>query len=164
MFEFTYGLLLARRALLTASILFTSCCLALAQTDTQATPQASSPAAGPMHYHRHGVERQVKHLTHLLSLTPDQQTQVKAILAEQRQQMQQLRSSAAQNGQNSAASQPDREQFQSIRQDTKTKIEALLNDDQKTKFEAWIQQRQQRMQQRRGQQGQQDSSPNAPGA
>ncbi len=160
MFELTYGFLLARRVLLSASILFTSCCLALAQTDTQATAPASGPAAGQMQYHRHGVERQVKHLTRMLSLTPDQQTQVKAILAEQRQQMQQLRGASAQNGQ---AAQPDREQIRSIRQDSRTKIEALLNDDQKTKFEAWIQQRQQRMQQRHGSEGQQAAPSNAPG-
>ena len=162
MFELNYGFLLARRLLLSAGILFTSCCVMAAQTDSQSSAPANPPASGEMHGHRHGVERQVKHLTRMLSLTPDQQTQVKAILAEQRQQMEQLRSSAQQNGQTGQAAQPDREQFRSIRQDTNSKIEALLNDDQKTRFEAWIQQRQQRMQQRRGQEGQQAPS-NTPG-
>ena len=162
MFELNYGFLLARRLLLGAGILFTSCCVMAAQTDSQSTAPANPPASGEMHGHRHGVERQVKHLTRMLSLTPDQQTQVKTILAEQRQQMEQLRSSAQQNGQTGQAAQPDREQFRSIRQDTNSKIEALLNDDQKTMFEAWIQQRQQRMQQRRGQEGQQAPS-NTPG-
>lgn len=160
MFELNYGFLLARRLLLSAAILFTSCCVMAAQTDSQAAAPANPPATGEMHGHRHGIERQVRHLTRMLSLTPDQQTQVKAILVEQHQQMEQLRSSAQQSGQDNQAAQPDREQFRSIRQDAKTKIEALLNDDQKTKYEAWIQQRQQRMQQRHGQEG---APSNAPG-
>jgi periplasmic protein CpxP/Spy len=164
MFELNYGFLLARRLLLSASILLTSCCVVAAQTDSQSNAPANPPAAGQVYGHRHGVERQVKHLTHMLSLTPDQQTQVKAILAEQHQQMEQLRGSAPQSTQAGQPAQPDRDQIRSIRQDTNTKIEALLNDDQKTKFEAWIQQRQQRMQQRRGQEGQQTAPSNAPGA
>jgi periplasmic protein CpxP/Spy len=162
MFELTYGFLLARRLLLSASILFTSCCVMAAQTDSQPNAPANPQATGEMHSHRHGVERQVKRLTNLLALTPDQQSQVKAILAEQHQQMEQLRNSAAQNGQTGQAAQPDREQMRSIRQDTRAKIEALLNDDQKTKYEAWIQQRQERMQ-RHGQEGQQAAPSNAPG-
>lgn len=159
MFEFTYGLLLARRALLTASILIASCCALYAQADTQAAPPANGPAAGEMYHHRHGVERQLKQLSRVLSLTDDQKTQVKSLLQAQHQQMEQLRNSTAQNGQANEA-QPNREQIQAIRQDTKTKIEGLLNDDQKTKFEAWLQQRKERMEQRRGQQA---PAPNAPG-
>ena len=161
MFELDYGFLLARRLLLSASIAFTSCCAMAAQTDSQPTAPANPPTAGQMHGHRHGVERQVKHLTRMLSLTPDQQTQVKAILAEQHQQMEQLRNSAQQNGSTGQSAPPDRDQIRSIRQDTQAKIEALLNDDQKTKFEAWIQQRKDRMQQRHGQQGEPGNAPGA---
>jgi periplasmic protein CpxP/Spy len=162
MFELGYGLLLARRALLTASILIASCCALYAQTDTQATPPANGPAAGEMYHHRHGVERQLNQLSRVLSLTDEQKTQVKSILQAQHQQMEQLRNSNVQSGQANEA-QPSHEQIQAIRQDTKSKIEALLNDDQKVKFEAWVQQRKERMQQRRQPQGQQAPAPSAPG-
>jgi periplasmic protein CpxP/Spy len=158
MFELGYGLLLARRALLSASILIASCCAAFAQSETQAAPPANGPAAGEA-YHGRGVERELNQLSRILSLTDDQKTQVKTILESQRQQMEQLRSSA---GQANGAAQPDRTQFQAIRQDTKTKIEALLNDEQKAKYEAWLQQREQRMEQRRGGEGEQ-GPPNSDG-
>jgi len=69
-------------------------------------------------------ERQLQMLTERLSLTADQQTQVKALLADQRQKMQVLRES------NSGAP-PDRQQMEGIRNETDTKINALLNDDQR---------------------------------
>lgn len=167
MFEFTYGLLLARRALLTASILIASCCALCAQTDTQAPPPANGPAAGEMYHHGRGGEHELKQLSRVLSLSDEQRTQVKSILEAQHQQIEQLRNSTAQNGQAAEAQpdreQPNREQIQAIRQDTKTKIEALLNDDQKTRFETWLQQRKERMEQRRGQQNQPAPAPNAPG-
>lgn len=159
MFEFTYGLLLARRALLTASILIASCCALYAQADTQAAPPANGPGAGEMYHHGHQMQHELKQLSRVLSLTDDQKTQVKSILEAQHQQIEQLRNSTAQNGQANEA-QPNREQIQAIRQDAKAKIEALLNDDQKTKYEAWLQQRKERMEQRRGQQA---PAPNAPG-
>jgi periplasmic protein CpxP/Spy len=159
MFEYTYGLLLARRALLSASILIASCCALCAQTETQPAAPANGPAAGEMYRHGPGVERQLKELSRVLSLTDEQKTQVKSILEAQHQQIEQLRSSTAQNSQANGA-QPNREQMQAIRQDTHSKIEALLNDEQKTKFEAWEQQRKERMEQRQGQ----APAPNAPEA
>ena len=162
MFEFTFGLLLARRVLLSASILIASCCALYAQADTQTAPPANSPGAGGMYHYGRGGQHELKQLSRVLSLTGEQQTQVKSILDAQHQQIEQLRNSTAQSGQANAA-QPNREQIQAIRQDTKSKIEALLNDDQKTKFEAWLQQRKERMEQRRGQQGQPAPAPNAPG-
>jgi hypothetical protein len=50
--------------------------------------------------------------------------------------------------------QPSREQMEAVRNDTDNKITALLNDDQKTKFAAWQQQRKERMERRQ--------APNAP--
>jgi Spy/CpxP family protein refolding chaperone len=90
-------------------------------------------------------------LTQTLSLTPDQQTQVKALLQERRGKMEALRSSGTQ---------PTREQMEGIRKDIDAKISALLNDDQKAKFAAW---QQQRMQNRRGPGGDAPSPP-PPGA
>jgi Spy/CpxP family protein refolding chaperone len=164
MFELTYGYLLARRVLLTVSILAASCCALWAQADGQSSPPAGAPPAGEMYHHRPGVERELNQLTHILSLTGDQQTQVKAILTAQRQQIEQLRNSSNANGQAAEAQRPSSEQIQSIRQDANAKIEALLNDEQKAKFEAWVQQQKERMQKRRGPDGDGAAPQNAPGA
>jgi Spy/CpxP family protein refolding chaperone len=84
------------------------------------------------------AERELGQLTYHLSLTPDQQTQVKALLQERRGKMEALRS---------GGTPPTREQMMTIRKDTDTKISALLNEDQKTKFAAL---QQERMEHRRG--------------
>ena len=126
-----------RRGLLFAGILFATCGALWAQND--------APPAGQMHG-RGNPERELQQLTQTLSLTPDQQTQVKSLLAERRQKMEELRKTSAGTD---AAPQgpPPRQQMEAIRNDTDTKINALLNDDQKPKFAAW---QQRRMQGRRG--------------
>ncbi|HEY0264621.1 MAG TPA: hypothetical protein VGC07_08860 [Granulicella sp.] len=89
-------------------------------------------------------ERQVDMLTKRLSLSPDQQTQVKGIDDAQMQQMMAIR-------QDSSLSQDDRRsKMMALRQDTQTKIRAVLTDDQKTKYDALLQQQQARMAERRG--------------
>ncbi len=90
MHEWTYGYLLARRTLLLAGVLLVSCCTLVAQD----TPPAGGPPPGQMQG-RGGMdpERQLQMLTERLSLTSDQQAQVKTILAEQHQKMQALRES-----------------------------------------------------------------------
>jgi len=161
MFEVCYGFLLARRALVLAGALMASCCALWAQSDAQTGPAANGPAAGEMH--RRGPERELKELTRVLSLTPDQRAQVKTLLEARRQQIEQMRNSpapAASAGESSPQS--NREQFHTIWQDTNTKIEALLTDDQKTKFTAWQQQRRQRMR-RHGPDGP-DAAPAPPSA
>jgi protein CpxP len=109
--------------------------------------QNDAPPAGPNHQ-RGGPERELQHLTQMLSLTADQQSQVKTLLTEQRQKMEALRNSNSEASGQGAP--PRREQMESIRNETDTKITALLNDDQKTKFAAWQQERKARMQQRQG--------------
>jgi Spy/CpxP family protein refolding chaperone len=78
------------------------------------------------------TERELAQLTEALSLTPDQQTQVKAILKERHEKVEAMRASGTQ---------PTREQLVTVRKDTDTKISALLNDDQKAKFAIVQQQR-----------------------
>jgi Spy/CpxP family protein refolding chaperone len=137
------------RGLLMAAILIVSCGAVWAQND--------APPAGPMHQRGGNPERELQQLTHVLSLTADQQTQVKALLAEQRQKMEALRNS---NSDTSSQATPSRrEQMESIRNDTDTKITAFLNDDQKTKFAAWQQERKARMEQRQGPGGENASAP-----
>jgi protein CpxP len=106
-------------------------------------PETQGPPAGGGH---RGMmmdpAQQLEGMTKRYNLSADQQTQIKPILAQQQQQMQALRG-------DSSLSREDRmTKMQSIHADTKTKIEAVLNDDQKKQFEADQQKMQERMQQR----------------
>jgi Spy/CpxP family protein refolding chaperone len=133
MIKFGKGNFAARPALLLAGVLLAGSCAVWAQNEPQ-----TGPPAGGMGHRGPNAERELGQLTQTLSLTPDQQTQVKALLQERRGKMEALRSSGTQ---------PTREQMESIRKDTDDKISAFLTDDQKAKFAAW---QQQRMQNRRG--------------
>jgi Spy/CpxP family protein refolding chaperone len=132
----------AGRTLLLAGVLAVSSCALWAQND--------APPAGQMRGRGGNPERELQQLTQRLSLTPDQQTQVKALLAERRQRMEELRKSSSGTDATTQGAPPNRAQMMAIRNDTDTKITALLNDDQKTKFAAWQQERKERMQQREG--------------
>ena len=126
----------ARRAVLAAVLLAGSCAL-WAQADQPPAPP-TGPPQGEMRGRGPDTERELGQLTYHLSLTPDQQTQIKALLKERHSKVEALRS-----GEN----RPSREQMQALRKDTDTKIAALLNDDQKIKFAAL---QQERMEHRRG--------------
>jgi periplasmic protein CpxP/Spy len=94
-----------------------------------ATPPA--PQQGQGYGHRMmNPDEQLKHLTKQLDLTAEQQTQIKPLLENQQQQAMQLR-------QDQALSPQDRHaKMMAIHTDTKGKIEAVLNDTQKQKYEA----------------------------
>lgn len=82
--------------------------------------------------------RQLERLTRELSLTTDQQTQIKPMLVERQQKMQAL-------FQNQSLSQEDRRtQMRTIMEGSNNSIKAILNDDQKQKFDAMQQQRMRR--------------------
>ena len=74
--------------------------------------------------------RQLERLTRELSLTTDQQTQIKPLLLERQQKMQAL----FQN--QSLAPEDRRTQVRTIMEGSNNSIKALLNDDQKQKFAA----------------------------
>jgi periplasmic protein CpxP/Spy len=96
------------------------------------------------HHGRMNPDAQLQHLTKALDLTPDQQSQIKPVLEARQQQMQAL-------FHNDSLSRDDRHtQAQQIRTDTNTKIEAVLNDQQKQKFETMQARMQERMRERRG--------------
>ena len=98
----------------------------------------------PGHHGRMNPDAQLQHLTKVLELTPDQQSQIKPVLEARQQQMQAL-------FQNQSLSRDDRRsQIQQIRTDTKTKIEGFLNDQQKQKFETMQSRMQERMRERQG--------------
>lgn len=109
---------------------------ALAQDDSAAPP----PPQQGMHGHRGmNTDRQLKRMTKQLSLSADQQSQIKPILDSRQQQMQAL-------WQDQSLSRQDRRQkMMAIQQDSSSKIEAVLSDSQKQQYEAM----QQKMSQRR---------------
>jgi protein CpxP len=131
----------ARRTLL-AGVLAVSCCAVWAQNDAPPAGQTGRRGGNP--------ERELQQLTQALSLSADQQTQVKGLLAERRQKVEELRKAASGSDAATQAATPTREQMEAIRKETDGKINALLNDDQKGKFAAWQQERKARMQQRMG--------------
>ncbi len=87
-------------------------------------------------------DQQLARMTSHYKLSADQQSKIKPILVSTQQQMQALRG-------DSSLSRDDRmAKMQSIRGDSKTKIEAILNDDQKKQFDQDQQAMMERMQQR----------------
>lgn len=79
---------------------------------------------------RMGGERQMKRMTKELNLSADQASQIKAINQDTRKQMMALRD-------DSTLSQQDRRsKMMDIRKASRDKIRGVLNDDQKTKYDA----------------------------
>jgi len=104
-----------------------------AQDQTQATPPQEQGQQGQWGHghgrHRMDPEHQLQHLTKALDLTADQQAQIRPILTDRQQKMQAL-------WQDQTLSRQDRRtKAQAIQQDTTTRLEATLNDQQKQKFE-----------------------------
>jgi Spy/CpxP family protein refolding chaperone len=104
--------------------------------------------------HGPSVERELKQLTQLLTLTTEQQTQVKAILTDQHHQIETLfdQSKTTKTGNDGAAGdeqRPSRDAMEnmraaakSIRDNANAKIAATLTDDQQAKYAAWEKKRQ----------------------
>jgi protein CpxP len=107
---------------------------ALAQDSSM--PQ-SQPAEGQQGPGRRGMnpDKQLEHMTKQLNLSADQQTQIKPILVSRDQQMQQLWQDQ------STSPQERRAKGKAIQDDSKAKIEAILNDTQKQKFEQMMEHR-----------------------
>jgi periplasmic protein CpxP/Spy len=137
---------LASQVLLMAGLLTVTSGALWAQADA---PPADGPPPGRMG-RGFNPERQLQMLTRVLSLTTEQQVQVKTVLTEQSQKMEELRKSSSTTDASAQSGPPNREQMEAIRNDTDSKIAALLNDDQKTKFAAWQQQRKERMEHHEG--------------
>ena len=103
------------------------------------SPQSNAPQATQNQqarpHHEVDPDRQAQHLGKKLGLTGDQVAQIKPILEARQQQIESLRSDS------SLAQQDRRAKAQGIMQDSKTKIEAVLNDTQKQQFEQMLQER-----------------------
>jgi Spy/CpxP family protein refolding chaperone len=101
------------------------------------TPEQNAPQteAGGMDHHGGGhmmmdPDQRLAHMTKRYNLTADQQSQIKPILQDEQQQMQTMRS-------DSSMSRDDkRAKMMSMHQESSQKIEAVLTDQQKQKFEA----------------------------
>ena len=146
------GQFLAKRTLLLAGVLALASTAVWAQNDSAPTGQMRPRGGNP--------ERELQQLTQRLNLTADQQGQVKTLLAERSKKMEELRNAApSADGSNAPA---PREQMEAIRNETDSKINALLNDDQKAKFAALQAERRQRME-RRQNPGGDNSAPPSPG-
>jgi Spy/CpxP family protein refolding chaperone len=119
-------------------------------------PEQSAPQteAGGMGGHHGGHRMDAAHMTKRYKLTADQQSQIKPILQDEQQQMESMHSDTA------TSRQDKMEKMKSMHESDNQKIEAVLNDEQKQKYEA----DQQKMQARRGQrmQGGQGGSEGAP--
>ena len=123
--------------------------MAMAQDATAPPPppqqgdQQGPPMGGP--HGRGGMERQIEMLTKRLDLTPDQVTQVKAIDMDTMTQMKALHA-------DTTLSQDDKHsKMKGIHEAAMTKVRAVLNDDQKTKFDAMEAHRREHMQHGDGQ-------------
>ncbi len=138
------------------SFLVTAACLAALSAPAFAQDNEAAPAPPPQGQyqgHRKGEEHQLEHLTRALNLTPDQATQVKAVMDSSRQQMMALRQDSSVEGPARYA------RMQAIHQNEATGIEAVLNTDQKGKYQAMQAQMQARRAEHEAQQGAQPQQP-----
>lgn len=121
--------------------------------DMSSAPAQSAPSGQPMQHGPMSPDMELQHLTKALQLTSDQQSQIKPILQDRHDQMMQIH-------QDSSLARPDKmAKMKSLDDDSNTKLEAVLNDQQKAKYEKMMQHRREKMQQMRGmQQGGGDSS------
>ena len=121
-----------RRALLTFAC--TACLSAMPMLAQEPAPPPPAQQQAPERSHHHDgaemQERQLEHLTKALSLSSDQVAQVKSIQASSHQQMEAL------HGSSDAAPADRHEKMMSIHQTEQNNIRAVLNDEQKTKFDA----------------------------
>ena len=123
-------------SMLIGAVLSTGMVLAQAP---EASQQANTPAAAQNdqagRHHEFNPDRQARHLGKKLGLSNDQVAQIKPILEERQQKMQGLRADS------SLAPQDRKTKAKDIMQDSKTRIEAVLNDTQKQQFEQMLQER-----------------------
>ena len=115
--------------------------IVVAQSQDQTQPQAqnaqaaNAPSSMANTHAAPNPDRQAKHLRKKLGLTREQTAQIKPILAARVQEAQSIRSDS------SLTPQDRRSKMQGIQQDSKNKIEAVLNDQQKQQFEQMLQER-----------------------
>ena len=109
-----------------------------------AGPPPSPPRGRMGRMGRMGGERQMKRMTKELNLSADQVSQINAINQDTRKQMMALRD-------DSTLSQQDRRsKMMDMRKASRDKIRGVLNDDQKTKYDAMLEEMRERRQDHNG--------------
>lgn len=104
----------------------------------QDASDSAQPQAQTRTHRTPNPEHQLRHLTRILNLTANQQSQIKPILEDQDQKLEQLSS-------NQSLSRKDqRSQRKSITDEANEKINAVLNDQQKQQFAQMQQQKHQK--------------------
>ena len=102
---------------------------ALLAQDQTAPPAASAPAPAQRPAHVPNPRHQAKKMAKALALTPDQVSKIEPILADRDRQVQSLRSDTT------LAPNDRKAKMHGIRQESDTRIEAILNDTQKQQYE-----------------------------
>ena len=101
------------------------------------------------------IDEQVKVLSDDLNLSSDQQSKVKSILTDQHEQAMALIQDSSMDRDTKI------EKIHSLRADTIAKVRQTLNEEQKPKFDAMVQQQDERMRQRQDQTAPSSTSPNS---
>lgn len=112
------------RSILTAAVAIAlSTGAALAQQPAPG-PDGNPGPGGQWHHRQPNPQREVKHLTKVLNLTPDQAAKLEPVLANRDQQMQAIRG----NGQ--LTQQDARQQMRALHQSTEQQLATILTPDQ----------------------------------
>ncbi len=137
------------RSILSSTVLAGALCLSCAAASTlfAQDPTAPNTANGAPaqagHYGGHhgpmSPDEELSHLTKALNLTTEQQTQIKPVLQDRSDQLMQMRQDASLSREAKGA------KMKSVDDESNTKLEAVLNDQQKTKYEKMVADRKQRM-------------------
>jgi len=137
MIELTYIYSVVSRAVLLCSMLIANRCGLIAQVSEQ-TPR--DPQSGHAHAANNGARAnfELRVLTERLSLSDEQQVQVKSALAEQEQEFAELREEMR-NDPNAPGVTGDK--LRAIRQATDAKVAALLSEEQQAGFAVWVDER-----------------------
>ncbi len=125
-----------RRAALLLACTLSISSAALHAQQTPAQDQAGSAATTDPHAGGHAQhERMIERMTKELNLTPDQVTQIKAIQTDGAHQMRAIHDDA------SLAAPDKHAKMKELHEAQQSKITALLNDQQKTQFDAMLEKR-----------------------
>jgi hypothetical protein len=116
--------------------LFALCVIFGAGLASAAPLPQETPAVAPAN-HRADPNQQLRRLTKRLNLTSEQQNQLLPILTDRQQQM------AALLNDNSLSAQDRHAKARTLREDSDSKIKAVLNDNQKEQYQQMRQHRRQ---------------------
>ena len=106
--------------------------------DASSNPPMQDQGA-PMRHGPMSPDKELQHMTKALNLSSDQQSQIKPILQDRHDQMMQIH-------QDTSMSRSDKMgKMKSLDDDSNAKVEAVLNDQQKAKYEKMIERRQAHM-------------------